>query len=718
MGYIIGPDGKIVDDGAGLDFSNQGLPPPPSMEEIAAMMSSGAAGGAPTPLLQDPYAAPPVMDPYGSMVPPEGAILPDPYGKVGKGSGSGSKSESKGTKTKVYGPNGVVPGNSDPYNVPKGKSQTIINKGLTEISGAAKDTNDALTQKELAAEEIAAIDRRMFDEQGADAQRRQDAEVGKANALSERTSARENIALKAKDDAVRRVKEWESEAEAAANTEVDPSRYWNNSSNFSKMLFGLGMLAGGLAENAGTGKNHMKEMLSENINRDIMAQEGQIARKMDFLKDKRGNIDLLNNLDRISIDDMDHNTLAYMTEFDIRLNAMDKDIEKTIAKYGAEKVNPLLLQTQAEFKAGRAAIREKLGSVFYEEGVRKNTQEETAKENAKNRAHQSAIQRKGWEHEEKMAQAKALAELDLDSTKGLFNTSKHGGFVETVGADGKAVRNGVVKVKPEAWVEFGKNINGISSQYIALRNLQDILEDTTRTDLVAKNKELHAAIEEVVIRSAPGSGLTPMSDSDLERLRAVQTGASGSLGDFLRGSDSGGIKEIVARNVGLNIQEGTKLMTISTEPVDGNTAVYDPAGTYLGKPGADTESDSEDAKAEYAGENGVKSTARANKANIDPSDRKKTDNVRRNVDIAFKNGSVEDLEDWVAMLKEKNDTSPTLKPGHIVETKGGILGHAEAKLRELKTVKAMEAAQAKRQEEDKEDYRKHGKLVRNKAKGK
>lgn len=621
MGYVIGPDGKIYDDGNN-HFARQ---PIMSEEQIAADMAN--LGKEPTvdfseAIIESPGYAPGVasVEPEQRVIGPDGQILRtvDPYNYdsvvnlVGKDAYDKATAEYKrkntlaepfpqeagrATASKVKysesGPVGIenVPGNADPYNQVFGTGSEDLMQARGMLRDAAITSEDALSLQDEANAQYADINKREFEAQGKHAELQQ-AELTKGQEnLEKRRIERERLAQQAKIDAVKRVEAWDREAKQAAETEVDPNRYWNNRSSFNKIAFALGALAGGMRTDGGP--NTALEMLQTSIGRDIAAQSDKMERKMKYLTDKRGNIDLLNNLDRLGIEDFDQATTDWVKEFDIRLQVVNKEIDKIVAKYGAERVNPQLLELQAQTLQGRANIRQAYGKILYDDANAKIDREFKANEAAKNRRHDAAManQRRAWEVEDRDAQiAAAQAEAE---TKGVVTTEQMGIFT---GDQGKIRLNPTLANNPGAMTEFITKGSDLNAAYRALNLAHDVLSNRTMVDKILASTDQAAALMSAVNETAKASGLKPMSDSDINRVTEIVTGGKGNFWELVKkGNALGPIKAAINKN----LEDGKILAQAYSHP--DTPAEYRPENTYK-KPGAaDTGADEEAYLAELSG---------------------------------------------------------------------------------------------------------------------
>lgn len=713
MGYIIGPDGKIVDDGKGL------VRPPTAMtvEEMAELFYQPAASinGTPPPpdTLPNPYGN--MMDAAASSVTPAGvdaSVTKDWRRSPTAGQHTMASPYTGGSsakiKSKTSGPNGVVRGDSNPYMLDKGGTgQQIVDKSLGMMGQAAGMADESIKQQELSAEQTAEIDKRQLEEEERYFNARQAKELGIADELKNKSAERFRMAQESKQEAIEKVAKWETEMEQAVNTEVDPSRYWNNRSNFQKTMFALGAAAGSLSEHV-YGKNTAFDLLQKNILQDINIQQDTKDKKLDFLKDKRANIDFVNNLDRMELADFDQQTMDFIKEYDVRLGAMDKEIDKIIKKYGQERVSPTLLKTKAELLAQRGKVREGLAQVWNQEGVQKRSMEFQAREATKNRAHQMAMQKQSQEFEVALAKQKALDAAKLQEQKGLFNTSKHGGFIVTqsLGADGKLgeVRRGNVQVQEGLEKEFVEQIGKVSTAYVALKTFQDIVnEEGTGWAGVMKSTNRTAALEELVLAKAKATLGGQISDNDINLIRATITGAASGIGEWVKPGDATGVIEKQLAN---NRAEGTKVMTIYTVPTEDGQAVYDPEGLYMKQGGDEQNTTFDDGLAEWAGKAGSKVTNRATPVETkDPEVQQSISDATNMIDTAFEEGSIEKLEKVAATLREtvnSGDEGTAQKKaakGKIARRKGKLLpavddysalvAYANEKLDELNNIKAM-----------------------------
>ena len=227
-----------------------------------------------------------------------------------------------------------------------------------------------------------------------------------ADDYAARAAKRAAIAQESHDEAVKRVKESDKESKEAASTEVDPSRFWNSRSTFQKISFIIGAAAGGMVQHI-YHNNAAMDILNSAISQDIAAQTDQKQRYASYLKDKRANIDLLNNLDRLQLEDFDAGTRDMLKEYDIRLAAVNNEIEGWKNRYGADKVDPELLNMQGQIEERRGQIRAGLGNVYLQEGQQRRTMEFQKEEAAKNRSAQFALAKQ--QHEWAMAVEKQKA---------------------------------------------------------------------------------------------------------------------------------------------------------------------------------------------------------------------------------------------------------------------------------------------------------------------
>lgn len=672
MGYIIGPDGKIIDDGQGLQRPTPNLTAEDMTPEMIDQML-GYKSAEPTvdigmaQIEPAPAFAPGISADYGPQnLGQDVAPVIDPQGNV-----SGGKSSFKGKKVKYSesGPNGEILGNTKPYDYNPGTGQqeyANARQGLGETVGMGVD---ALKLKEQAGVQNADIERRQYEEQGLLAATQQaELKAGEAE-LASRRERRLAAGMKAQEDAKGRIEAWNKEAEAAANTEVDPNRYWNDRSNFSKISFALGALAGGLAGKTGA-DNDALNMLQTAIGRDINAQNDKMDRKMSFLKDKRGNIDLLNNIDRLNIADLDAEQVDWLKEFDVKLRATDKEIDKIVAKYGAERVNPKLLELKAQVLEGQASLYSQLYSTDLTAAQKKLDKEFDAEEAAKNRAATRANMKlsRSWEIEDREAAAKEAAAKEQST--GLLDTELLGGV--SVTDSGATI--GKVKFNPDLSPadksKFIEQTQALAQEGLALKALEQAFSDKTWAQMVRNSKGQSAALAKAISTRYAVAG-KQVSDKEIDIQIQSLIGGSGNIDSLLRSGDA---KTILKNNVDENIRRGNAFYRLYTQPIeipnaDGTVTIARPKygieDIYRDPGAADTGADVNSLAAEIAGATGTENQARTNLADktVDDLDYADSDQVLAAVKAAEKAGSKEDLMTMYnalnkAKMSEKED--PTL----------------------------------------------------------
>ena len=688
MAYVIGPDGQLIDDGKAIGPEPVNLTSadmtPEMLDAVLGYKSQGDLHQRgevvpPSPKLVDPFAFhPAILDSnFGQNLGQELAQISHMK------SGEGGKNRVSKASYSESGPNGVVPGNSDPYNVPTGTGNQQLAQargGLGEMAAAQEDAIDL--QGEAGAENLA-IDKQEFAARGLVAEQQQDMELRKAGMMEHRRAQRMQMSMKAKEDAVKRITDWNNEAEAAANTEVDPNRYWNNRSNFSKISFALGALAGGMAGKTGA-ENDSLTMLQTAIGRDINAQNDKIQRKMKFLEDKRGNIDLLNNLDRLGIEDLDQDTMDWIKEFDVKLSATNKEIDKITAKFGADRVAPQLKELQAKILQGKADIRTALYSKDYEAAEKKIDRELTVSENAKNRAHQSAMQQRErkWAIEDR--DAKAAAALAEAEATGWIETGTVGGFTERDGH-----RDGKIKINPTLGpadiTDFVGKAQALKQEYGVLNELKDYLKGRDITELVLMGTDGVAVVEDAVSQLVYERSGKAATDEERKAMRKILTGAGGAFEEFARTGDANGP---INRAIDANVSRGQDLYSIYAVP--GSGAIYDPKDTNKSKGGADTGADLNSLVAEWSGKTGT-----ANKAHGDVSAKKRKtdaldyDAATNAIDLAAEKGDVASIESAIDQLAAidiaemaSDDARHPMSAKYSPQRR--ILNYATAKLNALK----------------------------------
>ena len=710
MGYIIGPDGKIVDDG------QNAFAAPPDVGLTQEQMAEAAMAYSqsnPQPFTM-PNVAPDTIDPYATPTvgqgPSTAVPLPNPY--------TGKKPITGGGRVKVKesisGPNGKVPGNTDPYSFTgKNAGQKTVNAGMGMINDAANMGNEALGQQEQAAELDADAEMQLKLDEEAFAGKKQEAIVAGADELKVRREKRANIAIEAKQEAVKRVQQWETEMQKAVNTEVDPSRYWNNRSGFQKAMFALGAAAGSMSEHV-YGKNTAFDLLQKNIVQDIGIQSDKIDRNIKFMGDKRANIDLLNNLDRIAIEDLDQDTMDFIKEYDVRLGAMDKEVDKIIARYGQAKVSPTLMKTKADILNARASIRNGLGNAYMQEGTKLREMDFQKEESAKNRAHQSAMAKRQHQWELEAEDRKAILEGLKKGETNTFDVSLHGGgvkimrpaYIDEKGIPhaAEAVKQGTVQVKKGMEQKYADAMEQNISKYDGLRAVKDLVAGEGFWDKAMSSAERNAAIKNAVLKSAVGSGLSPMSDNDIAMIQEVVTGSKTGVGEMIRPGD---ISKSVQMQIDGTLAKGRRDMRIYTEPQEGGGyTTWDPEELYVSPVKADTKADPEDTLAELAGSSGGKNRAKAQAATTDPLVSGRIEDLQELVDTKVKEGDIDYLERLAASLRETNSSKEKNADTRAVKTKvlkgrGGkimptvskdsaMIEYVNSKLDELRSVKAMD----------------------------
>ena len=635
-----------------------------SQDDMARMLDMIAAEGTAKPYDPEvmPSGLPPKPNPYGDPglatgqsfkdVNPHGGMLPsldDPYANVSK---SGK------IKVKTSGPNDRPRGKMDPYSPEQGTSKQDKARGMGMITDAAKMGMQGMDMQAEAAEQEADINSREFTEQLVALERRQGAEVDVADKLRERQQAKEEIQAKSYAEATERIAAWEKEAEAAANTEVDPSRYWNKRSGFQKAMYALGAIAGAGAEHI-YGKNTAMDMLRQNIVDDMSAQGDQIARKMNFLKDKRGNIDFLANLDRMKIQDFDAGTEAFYKEYTVRLGAMDKDIEAIKLKHGAEKVNPQLLKVQAELQGHKAQIVQGLGNMWYQDAVHRGDQEFQSREAAKNREHSARMARESREFEIAQAERKAAADAAVNGD-GTWDTKLMGVFSTTKDKDGNVIKGpGRIKLKGDATMQRD-TINRVEAarlKHIGLKALNRVMKNRGTMDTIWSTQDQKAAEAQLVIAvSKEVKGV--LSDQDTVRVLESLKGAGTGWGEMLRGGDA---SSIIDGQIDGNISNANAYFRMMTEGIDGGEVIFDPDGLY-NEPGQDNSGAGPDNfLAEAAGKYGVENRARPDEKAEDPADRAEVQNWQSQIDEYARAGDDEGIMSLLETLAQVDAPFKKLK---------------------------------------------------------
>lgn len=631
MAWIIGPDGRLIDDGSnGFEHQpNKLTADQMTPEMIDAVLGYKTTGELHTRApavdigqaqieaeptytgvfaelykrgMEEQLANRPVVDPYS-----------DTKATSNKQLAKNDAERLKKVGYKESGPNGVLPGDADPYNLQFGSGSEDLMQARAGQLESSQMAEGALDIQEVAGEQEADIAKRQLADEELAHTFAQDVENKKAGMVADARVKRQQAAEEARVNTIKRVEDWNKEAEEAANTEVDNNRYWNNRSAFSKISYMIGALAGGFA-GEGSG-NVALGMLQTEIGRDIAGQNDRISRKMKFLQDKRGNIDLLNNLDRLKVEDLDQDMLAGIKEFDIRLSSANKEIDKIVARYGQEKVAPQLLKLKADILTGQANIRGAFYNTLYNDANAKIDREFQAAESARTRNHQAWMAKRSHEWDLENIEAEKKAKIDEMQNTGQIDTELMGGF--TIGANGGEI--GMMKLNPNlpdgAYEHFIEKAQGLKDEFEALKALEESMSGASWDEMVRNSNGQSAALAAAISTRYATSGKA-VSDKELDIQIQKLVGGKGSLDAALR---SGSIKNVLKKNVDENLKRGESVLRAYADPSMGKV-VYKPQWNYQSQGEADTGADGDSLATEWEGKAGVKSTAKGKPQDIKRND--------------------------------------------------------------------------------------------------
>lgn len=634
----------------------------------------------------DPYAEAPRT---GPNVPGANELI-NPYsGKTARVAAKDAKKVKISEKTS--GPNGEVRGNTDPYSYnPTGKDFT--KPGLDMLANANKTAEGGLNAQQAAAAGAAEVNKAEFNTMAMMSDKKAAMDQKAADDYAARAAKRAAIAQESHDEAVKRVKEFDKESKEAASTEVDPSRFWNSRSTFQKISFIIGAAAGGMVQHI-YHNNAAMDILNSAISQDIAAQTDQKQRYASYLKDKRANIDLLNNLDRLQLEDFDAGTRDMLKEYDIRLAAVNNEIEGWKNRYGADKVDPELLNMQGQIEERRGQIRAGLGNVYLQEGQQRRTMEFQKEEAAKSRAAQFALAKQQHEWAMAVEKQKALNAEKLAKQQGMFNTSTVGGFMTGVDANGNPVKDSRVQVQKGLEKEFVEGMRATSHEYVILQTLKNIMKDEDLTSQLVRSKDKVALLNEIAMTKAKAMLGGQLSDQDIALVRQTVIGATSGMGEVLRPGDA---VDIIDQNIKSNIERGNQIMELYTVNPDPNAKViYDPEGLFSA-PGNEPVSQN-DVVAELAGKYGATNRAKPEPNAIPPDALRDRESYKSAVDVAYESGDVATLTALADTMDEivsnggGKDTFQSYLPrggGRVFGDPKGLVHYAREKANKLQALEA------------------------------